>query len=231
MAFGYEYDWALQNALKNRRDASGLMTINGIAEIIEDIDAKYAEETGRTEEKEDSGELPVVPGSGQAVESDGLDVAVQVLIAKAPTDFDCEKMTKLEKYRDLARTKVTCHVDLVPETGSDLELITAIKNSDAFKATCDASTGKHVGIFYDTKLVGQASAHPHLRTPPLRQNGEHLRRLIGIFMQARGEGVIADTDLYFLFDGGKPGWTRDWAYPFEPCSGGLCSFVPGWGTA
>ena len=48
---------------------------------------------------------------------------------------------------------------------------------------------------------------PNVRTPPLRQNGEHLKQFLRIGIDSGDEAgsKIASHDLYVLFNAGKPG--------------------------
>ena len=66
---------------------------------------------------------------------------------------------------------------------------------------------KHIGIFYDFNVAGEANHRPMLRVPPLR--AEQLRRLIDLVRSRFGAEVAEDEipkgDLYFLFDGGGDG--------------------------
>ena len=207
LCFGYEYDHYIQAVMKNRRDPSGLLTVTGVAEIVQEIDEAYEEENDSGKAGDEEGDEDD-QGSGNVASWNGIAVSLDVEIdrIKNKDKLDETGLQKLAAFRQLARTKVQTHVEISVESLSDVEIITAMKNSAAGKLKGDADNGKPVGIFYDVKLCGQGTAHAHVRPPSLRGNGEHLKRLLSLTMQARGgQDEIADGDMYFLYDAGKSG--------------------------
>jgi hypothetical protein len=62
-------------------------------------------------------------------------------------------------------------------------------------------------INYDLKCAGESTSMPHVRLPPLRGNGEHLKQLLRVAIDSGDEtgSEIGSHDLYVLFTAGKPG--------------------------
>ena len=62
---------------------------------------------------------------------------------------------------------------------------------------------------YDQQEAGEASAQPHLRTPPLRQKGDHLQKFITLCLRRTSTpDDIDDSDVYVISDAGKQGNTN-----------------------
>ena len=96
------------------------------------------------------------------------------------------------------------YVELVSETCTDDKIVQRMRDSAAFKQLGDAGKCTHQGIFYNPHLCAESSSKPHCRPPPLRQNGDHLRRLVCLTLRAQ-DWQILDQQLFFIFDGGKAG--------------------------
>ena len=101
------------------------------------------------------------------------------------------------------------------ETDTDEELIRQMQTSAAGTLKIDGKDKGFVGVFYDSKLAGEASAQPHIRQPPLREAGEHLRRLAGLRLRAKSESEICDRDIWFVPDAGKDGNKSVLLSPFQ----------------
>ena len=63
---------------------------------------------------------------------------------------------KLAIYKSQARRIVHTHVELLPETLPDDEIVQKIQVTEAGKVRGDASAKDYVGIFYDPKHAGHA---------------------------------------------------------------------------
>ena len=80
----------------------------------------------------------------------------------------------------------------------------------------------HVAVFFDVKLSGEANSRPALRIAPLRH--ELYEKRLKMVMTRHQTGQTEDEDedestpppgdVYFLFDGGKPGNAKDYLKPF-----------------
>ena len=54
-------------------------------------------------------------------------------------------------------------------------------------------------------LAGRAASCEHLRLPPLRGNGDHLKKLTRLAMRVKSSEDLDSGDVYFYFDAGKAG--------------------------
>ena len=79
-----------------------------------------------------------------------------------------------------------------------------LMDSAAFKTKGSVEARTHSAIFYNPTLCGESASKPRVRLPPLRSNGQHLKRLLNIVLRSNN-WEIAANDLFFLFDAGKPG--------------------------
>ena len=96
------------------------------------------------------------------------------------------------------------NAELCEETESDDVIIQRFKNSAAGEARGSKDDKTYCGVFYNPNLCGESSSQLASRKPPLRNNGEHLKRLIALFLRAR-DWELDDRDLLRLFDAGREG--------------------------
>ena len=116
------------------------------------------------------------------------------------------KARKLDRFKRQAEQFVASNVTLVDEMQSDDQILAALKESPAGKARAEAGKKQHILIFYDQQDAGEAQAQPHLRTPPLRSKGDHLKRFLRLMMQRRDSpDDLDDGDVYVLNDAGRAG--------------------------
>ena len=117
---------------------------------------------------------------------------------------DHSSKQKLESYMTQCRRLVASNVTLLVETESDDAIIAGMQRSAAAQVRLDA--GGMVGVFYDVKLAGEASAQPNVRMPPLRDAGGHLQKLVGLKIRASSaDGEIPSSEIWFIPDAGKDG--------------------------
>ena len=93
---------------------------------------------------------------------------------------------------------------------------TALGKIKAIVDESDPGKSKYIGIFYDTKVTGEANSKPHLRVPPLRP--EPFKRLIELARTrdtADDDETISDGDMFFLLDGGRQGNQHEILRPFQ----------------
>ena len=103
-----------------------------------------------------------------------------------------------------SRSLVSTYVELVPETEQDTAISSRLTDSEAFKKHPPTITKSHGAVIYNPSNGGEASSKPHLRAPPLRQAGDHLKRLTAIVLNAF-KWSIAENQIYFIYDAGKTG--------------------------
>jgi hypothetical protein len=123
-----------------------------------------------------------------------------IKVSKGMNETDGEK---LMKYKLAAKALVNANVELHPETLDFTTLSQRLRESAAGNFKGDAIKLTYRGIFFDSKVSGQTSTAPHLRDPPLRKSGEHVKGLVKLVCQTFGG--LCDTDLFFIADAGKPG--------------------------
>ena len=122
---------------------------------------------------------------------------------------DQDRKDRLDAFIRKARVLIASHVDLVTEDMSDDALIQSMKESAVGKIELSNQDHGYIGIFYDQKEAGECSAQPHLRLPPLRDAGNHLKRAVGLRLRAKAStgdvDEIKDRDLFCIPDAGKDG--------------------------
>ena len=140
-------------------------------------------------------------------------------------------MAKIRRFRESAQRMVNVHVKLDVEPSSETQLTALISDSfvnkikgKSFLDDTGATVFKNfVHITYDPKVAGRATTAPHLRVPPLRNNGAHIQKMVGAAIRARspGEERLEDGDIYVMFDGMKHGNEKDLtSQPFRTTDGG-----------
>ena len=96
------------------------------------------------------------------------------------------------------------------EDQDDDTLIKSMRESAVANLIFPDDSPGYIGVVYDQKEAGECSARAHLRVPPLREAGHHLRRMIGLRLRATspdgGQTMeIHPRDLFLIPDGGKDG--------------------------
>ena len=104
-----------------------------------------------------------------------------------------------------ASTLVNTYVELIDEGKESATIVQHLADSQAYKKHSDLMPKHHVGVFYNPSLCGESSSKPHLRVPPLRKNGDHLKKLTAVVLQVN-QWELKDQQLWFLFDSGKSGY-------------------------
>ena len=122
---------------------------------------------------------------------------------------DQDRKDRLDAFLRKARVLIGSHVHLVTEDMIDDALIESMKESAVGKIELSDQDHGYIGIFYDQKEAGECSAQPHLRLPPLRDAGNHLKRAVGLRLRATAStgdvDEIKDRDLFCIPDAGKDG--------------------------
>ena len=106
-----------------------------------------------------------------------------------------------------SRTLVNTYAELINEGTDDDTILIRLTDSGAFKKQSDLPPKSHIGIVYHPALCGESSSKPHLRVPPLRKGGDHLKRLSAIVLRA-SSWDIAEGHMWFVYDAGKLGDRR-----------------------
>ena len=179
LVFGYEYDDALRAGMRSRKDPETMLESDSIAEEVSALrdcldkeSGVEAQEKGRADENDE--------GQGTIEEASGAAAGIEHLLSvnKLARSVNEDRKQKLEKFKQSAKNLVSSNLDLAPETLSQGDLVRRLKDSAAGQFRGDAESHTHRAIFYDPKVTGQCSSMPHLRTPPLRGNGDHVKGLI-----------------------------------------------------
>lgn len=204
LVFGYEYDDALRAGLRNRKDPETVLESDSIADEVSALRDCLDKESGVEAEakggadEDDQGTI-VEEASGAAAGIEHL-----VSLSKVARSVNEDRKQKLEKFKLSAKNLVSSNLDIAPETLSQGELVRRLKDSAAGQFRGDPDQHTHRAIFYDPKVTGQCSSMPHLRTPPLRGNGDHVKGLVKVMLDTT-DGEIATNDVYFFMDGGRAG--------------------------
>ena len=214
--FWYHYDAPLRTAMINRKDCASLCNQAPISDMLDEIKSTLAEETDAKKDHADgagaaSGDAK--KGTGDDNDDDVAIIDVISLetnpeIKKLVEGFDAVADTaskqKLESYMTQCRRLIASNITLLVETDPDDVIIEGIRKSAA--AQVKLEPGGMIGVFYDVKLAGEASAQPNVRMPPLRDLGHHLQKLVGLKLRASSvEGEIPANEIWFIPDAGKEG--------------------------
>ena len=105
---------------------------------------------------------------------------------------------------------IASHVHLETQEKSDEALIQSMKDSAVAKIVFADDDCGYIGVFHDQNEAGECSAQPHLRPPPMRESGNHLKHAVGLRVRAtspdeENELVLGHKDSFFLPDAGKDG--------------------------
>jgi len=157
LCYGVYYDMHVRNAVKERRDVQSLFAVQQLDELMKEVDEELKSENagcpelghlgGLCASEEDDKEK----GSGDENTLDTHPIVMS--IAKGLDDMGEQK---LAIYKSQARRIVNTHVELLPETLPDDEILQKTQETEAGKVRGDASVKDYVGIFYDPKHAGHA---------------------------------------------------------------------------
>ena len=204
VVFGFEHDAILRAHLKRRADVKACCSGPGLQEILVGIAAHADKEYGKKDDDK---------SKAAAADEEELDVVMTIpVLADLPEikklvksfEGDESARKKINYYKGYARRLIETYVQLCPETASDDTILNQLAESAAGKVLGDSTGKTHAGIFYNPNHAGESSSKPTCRQPPLRQGGDHLKRLSNIVFRLR-KHELADNDLWFIFDGGREG--------------------------
>lgn len=130
------------------------------------------------------------------------------------------KVRKLDRYKRQAEQLVASNVCFCDELMDDADILNVLRSSPAGQARGEAGKRTRVLIWYDQQDAGEATAQPHLRTPPLRAKSGHLHRFLRLVM-ARTETPddVDDGDVYVVNDAGRPGNKSEILKAFQTSTG------------
>ena len=206
VVFGYEHDAILRAHLKRRADAKACLSAPGLSELMESIAADA--ETEYDSKSGDAKAAAVAAEEDEAIDDDvplpALDDLPEIKKLVKQFEGDDETQRKINYYKSYAKRLIETHVHLCPETEPDDAIAKQLGESAAGKTFGNKEQKTHVAITYNPNHAGEASSKPSCRQPPLRQNGDHLRRLAGLVLRTRSN-EIHERDLWMLFDGSKEG--------------------------
>ena len=228
VVFGTTYDDVIIGKLKARA-ATGqqVMTEPSLQELLGEIQTAMAEEAQQRAGSSASSMAPAPPtvpplaeddeqdaferrAAEQGIEADQtlLDIAPQ--LAEDAESGGGEGLT-LERFKRQAELLVESNVVLANELQDDDEILKMLQAHPIATIRGDPGLKSHVLVYYDPQEGGETQAQPHIRTPPLRNKGEHLRRFIRLVMgrvAAAGSPAcdeLTDGDVYVINDTGKAG--------------------------
>ena len=205
--FGYEYDAIIRACMKRRADTKTSLTMSGLAEVVANIQNELEAEANKQKatdaEKQKHADEEDFEDADDPTTIAFEDMPEIKKLSKAVEDDD-EKRKRVKYFQSYVRRLVATHVELCSETEPDAVIAQRFKESAAGKAHGDKEKKTFVGFQYNPNLCGESSSKPHIRIPPLRQNGDHIKRLIGIILQAR-DFKLDSQDLWLIFDAGREG--------------------------
>ena len=207
--YGYEHDPLLWSGLKRRSDFKSLMSQQPLLGWTESINDLHQQEETALKATIGDPAASVVDDIVSGCDDDDdtlptLDTVPEVkkVTRKAAKNEDHAK--QLAYWKTFNRKLVEANAELCEETESDDVIIQRFKNSAAGKARGSKDDKTYFGVFYNPNLCGESSSQPASRKPPLRNNGEHLKRLMALFLRTR-DWELDDRDLLCLFDVGREG--------------------------
>jgi hypothetical protein len=210
------------------------MLAQGLAEELREIEGKRQQEQKLAQPAEAAGQ-GTSSAQDQDEDADMDDVAFRLpptgdssepTVVKASQVQGGAKRETIRSIMSATRQHIAAQIHLIPQDPDPPYAIGGL--SAALAATAgrklrgepqpdNPTKSKYIGIFYDLKVAGEANHRPMLRAPPLR--AEQLRRLVDLARSRFGAEVADDEipkgDLYFMFDGGRPGNTNELLKPFQ----------------
>lgn len=206
LIFGFRYDSTLRTALVNRRDFASVVSSDTIGEELDGIEEMASDESGKPKTEEAAAEtvdddVPVL----DAIAS--LETTADIKKLEAKVTDDTEAQEKIGAFRTQARRLIQTYVCFGVETDTDDTIIKLMTECGAGRLPKDTEQLKGwVGVRYDVKNSGEASAQPQLRIPPMRDSGDHIKRLCSLKLRASGdETVLPEHEMWFVPDGGVNG--------------------------
>ncbi len=197
VVFGYEYDNHLRGALRNRKSIETMLDTAPFKELLAEMAVVPVPER-QDEAKPQEDAVPAIDVGDQPLAETGT---FQAMIKQ----MGCDDQERVLKFQMAASNLVASHVEFACEASHDMAA--AMRRSPAFTTVGWQEAKTHRAIILDPKVLGESSAHPHIRVAPLRANGDHVQSLVKTVLAETGG--IESTDLWFIFDAGRQG---RWAY-------------------
>ena len=164
------------------------------------------------EKEDDDGKVSMHALKGVSDGTEGDDPAPSTL----PQAIQDKDTTVLLKFKSYATNMYGRHCNLFVDPG-DADALVALFKTVSFASVEYVANQKHLGVLYDCKLAGQASARPHLRIVPFRdaQSQRTIRAALAL-----GDGKSIPTGhIYFLMDGHVHGNEARMLKCFQTASG------------
>ncbi|CAE7018635.1 sinIM, partial [Symbiodinium sp. CCMP2456] len=218
MVYFKTYDHAILAWALSRKPLAELLETPALQDVLAEIKEAAEEENkeagvegGRTQEP-DSQAMVVDPEdevSADRVHGLGADAGLQAIVSNLKDSGeaqDVEDLQKLERFMSQAQGVVNTYCSFALETETDADLVKHLKESAAGSHEPKVSENAHVLCYYSAQDCGEATSQPHLRTPALRNRGDHLQRFIHVCMQRRGlVHELPEQDVFALNDSGREG--------------------------
>lgn len=230
LIFGCSMDHVFKAALRGHRNYTETLEMSGPAEILDEVKAAHKQDYAGAEDQplppplaepeaeDEDAHMKVIAPSPAPPKSSG-----QLVAGGAEAEEEAEGQQsmpaideeKLAAFRGQARRTVATHVKLIVADDQQTEnnLVSLINESAVGrfhgKLSPEGVPLEYLGVFFDTKLAGEALTAPHVRIPPLKDG--RLPRLMSIILKSRCHDFdsqkpsLDPADLFFFADGCKRG--------------------------
>jgi hypothetical protein len=207
-----EYDAVILTLMKAKKTASDMLDTQPIKELLEEIKTALSEEAATSAKDSSTAAsvaepLPLPDDDDDPAMVNGAEA--QGIVLKELDALEENEARKLDRYKRQAEQLVAAHVTLIDECKSDEAILALLKDCPAGKARGDPAPDRrtHVLIYYDQQDAGEATAQPHLRTPPLRAKGQHLQRFLSLCIRRGNPDAdeLEDNDVFIINDAGRGG--------------------------
>ena len=192
--------------LRSRKALKDFFETGPMADELEEIREQLKVEAGKADEEAQT-DAVVARGDEDDDDEEKLPFSLDALdiLQDKPAAMDEADKIKLDRYKAQARALVAAHVFLMEETAEGTEIQQGMQAAMQ-GATEQLQDGAYILIYYGQSESGECSAQPHLRVPPLRNRGEHLRTFVQNCMMRHGKACEIDrNDVYVINDCGREG--------------------------
>ena len=148
----------LKSSLKSTRNPADILTHAPFLDMVAEINDKYKLENPAEGSKPADGDAGEHDG---APEGDGADVDVQ--LEHVLTTDQVSLKDQIQDWFEVCTKKVDVFVKLLPTNAAS-----AVQQGAALAGTFMGSDIQRVGLYLDTKKMGESSTQPHIRPPAYR---------------------------------------------------------------
>ena len=202
LCFTQKFDPHQKNGIKSGKTIQEQLATAPLDELMEEITNQLKEEalkrSGKAEEPHQAATVDLT-----------LDIHIDAPVVVdfgIPVDVE-DPESKLAEWQDFVWRYFNAHNQLEVEPDHSMglgEMLSAVDSIGLLRG--DAGDKSYVGVNYDQKLAGQATTHPWLRVPPLREGGDHAKKLIkGVMIGCGDEDALPPGHLFFMWDAKRHG--------------------------